>query len=106
MKDLDTVYLVIDALDECSEDVINVLLKYFKILPSNIRLLVTTRHNDEIIREFRHSSMVEIRASPSDLRRFIISSIASNRRLADYVRNHASLEQEISERVVTKANGM
>ncbi|KAL8721440.1 MAG: hypothetical protein Q9225_001885 [Loekoesia sp. 1 TL-2023] len=106
VTNLDTVYLVIDALDECSEDVRKVLLRYFEILPSNIRLLLTTRHIDEITREFRDDPMVEIRASPSDLKRFVTSSIASNRRLADHVRNQASLEQEICERVITKADGM
>lgn len=106
VTNLDTVYLVIDAVDECSEDVRDVLLQYFKIFPSNVRLLVTTRHIDEIIREFRDSPMIEIRANHSDLQTFITSSIASNRRLADHVRNDASLEQDICERVISKADGM
>lgn len=103
---LRTTYLVIDALDECSENVRNALMVLFKPLPYRIRLLVTIRHIDEILREFRASPMVEIRASPSDLKKYIASRIESNRRLAGHVRDHASLIQDICDRVTTKADGM
>ncbi|KAI4257361.1 MAG: hypothetical protein L6R42_005724 [Xanthoria sp. 1 TBL-2021] len=103
---LRTTYLVIDALDECSEDVRDTFIEFFKTLQNQIRLLVTTRHIDEILREFRASPMVEIRASPSDLKKYIASRIESNRRLAGHVRHHASLTQDICDRVTTKADGM
>ena len=51
-QNLDAVYLVVDALDECSEHARRLLLEYFKVLPANTRLLVTTRHIDEVICEF------------------------------------------------------
>ncbi|KAI4120703.1 MAG: hypothetical protein LQ338_006827 [Usnochroma carphineum] len=106
ITNLDTVYLVVDALDECSEDARKVLLKYFKALPANTRLLVTTRHVDEITREFRDSPKVEIHAHSSDLKKYITSRIASNRRLEGYVRNDSSLEPYICDRVTAKADGM
>ncbi|KAL9013992.1 MAG: hypothetical protein Q9173_001334, partial [Seirophora scorigena] len=46
-----TVFLIADALDECSKAVRDVLLTYFNVLPSNVRLAVTTRHIDEITRQ-------------------------------------------------------
>lgn len=103
---LRTAYLVVDAVDECSEDVRNTLMKCFRSLPEQIRLLVTTRHIDEILLNFRDSPRVEIRANPDDLKKYVASRIESNRRLESHVRNHASLLQDICDRVTAKADGM
>ncbi|KAL8940361.1 MAG: hypothetical protein Q9216_002852 [Gyalolechia sp. 2 TL-2023] len=103
---LNTAYLVIDALDECSEDTRQKILRYFKALPANIRLLVTTRHIDEITCEFIDSPKVEIRADSSDLRKYIASRIASSRGLEDCIRNDSSLKTSICDKITTKADGM
>ena len=103
---LRTTYLVVDAMDECSEDVRNTLMKYFRTLPEQIRLLVTTRHVDEILLQFRDSPRVEIRANPDDLKKYIASRIEGNRRLESYMRDRASLLQDICDKVTTKADGM
>ncbi len=103
---LDTAYLVVDALDECSEDVRDFLLNFFETLPSNTRLLVTTRHIDEITREFRTSPMVEIRASLSDLKKYAASRFGSIRKLSGLIRDHAPLEQDMCNGVASKAEGM
>ncbi|KAL8896861.1 MAG: hypothetical protein Q9192_002870 [Flavoplaca navasiana] len=105
-KDLDTIYLVVDALDECSDDTRQILLNYFKVLPANTRLLVTTRHIDEITREFFDSPKVEIRADPCDLKKYVASRIAGNRRLEGYVRDASSLKAHIYDKVIAKADGM
>ena len=105
-KDLDTVYIVVDALDECSDDTRQILLNYFRVLPVNIRLLVTTRHIDEITREFIDSPKVEIRADPCDLKKYVASRIAGNRRLEGCVRDASSLKAHIYDKVITKADGM
>ena len=103
---LDTIYLVVDALDECSEDVRNALLTFFSTLPSHIMLLITTRHIDEITRKFRNSPMVEIRASLEDLRNYVASRIKSSCTLSGHVRDHKSIGQVICDRVVAQADGM
>ena len=105
-KNLSTVYLVIDALDECSDDTRQILLNYVKVLPANTRLLVTTRHIDEITREFIDSPKVEIRADPYDLKKYVASRIAGNRRLEGYIRDASSLKAHIYDRVIAKADGM
>ncbi|KAL8977809.1 MAG: hypothetical protein Q9205_006464 [Flavoplaca limonia] len=105
-KNLDTVYLVVDALDECSPNTRQILINYFKVLPANSRLLVTTRPIDEITREFFDSPTIEIRADPGDLKKYIASRIAGNRRLEGYVRDASSLKADIHEKVVAKADGM
>ncbi|KAL8880022.1 MAG: hypothetical protein Q9198_002484 [Flavoplaca austrocitrina] len=103
---LDIAYLIMDALDECSEDVRDLLLSFFETLPSNTRLMVTTRHIEEITYGFRTSPMIEIRATVSDLKKYVASRIRRNRRLSGYVRSNGSLEQDICERVGSKAEGM
>ena len=103
---LRTAYLVVDAMDECTEEVRNTLMKYFRTLPEQIRLLVTTRHIDEILLNFRDSPRVEIRANPDDLKKYVASRIEDNRRLKSYVRDRASLLQDICDKVATKADGM
>ncbi|KAL8916883.1 MAG: hypothetical protein Q9208_008285 [Pyrenodesmia sp. 3 TL-2023] len=103
---LDIAYLVVDALDEGSEDVRNVVLPYLTALPSNVRLLVTTRHIDWISHEFGTSPMVKIRANIGDLRTYVTSRIRSNRRLSSHVRGNASLERDICEKVAFNADGM
>ncbi|KAL8897484.1 MAG: hypothetical protein Q9207_007196 [Kuettlingeria erythrocarpa] len=103
---LDTVYLVVDALDECSEGVRDFLLTFFETLPSNIRLLVTTRHIDEITRVFRTSPMLEIRASLGDLEKYVRSRVGSYRRLSGLVRSNDNLHKDIGHRVAFKAEGM
>ncbi|KAL8906113.1 MAG: hypothetical protein Q9171_006404 [Xanthocarpia ochracea] len=105
-KNFDVVYLVVDALDECSERARRLLLEYFKVLPARTRLLVTTRHIDEITCEFRDSPKVEIHADPSDLEKYITSRIADNRRLGGYVRDDPSLQPYICDKVTTMADGM
>ena len=106
IQNLDTVYLVVDALDECSEGARRLLLEYFKVLPAKTRLLVTTRHIDKITCEFRDSPKVEIRADPSDLEKYITSRITDNRRLRGYVRDDPSLQPYIYDKVTTIADGM
>ncbi len=103
---LDTAYLVIDALDECSEQVRNVLLTRIEALPGNTRLLVTTRHVDDIVNRYREIPKIEIRATEIDLTNYITSRIFSSTRLTRTVRDHPALEQEICERVTSKADGM
>ncbi|KAL9630398.1 MAG: hypothetical protein Q9204_004740, partial [Flavoplaca sp. TL-2023a] len=105
-KDLHTIYIVVDALDECSDDTRQILLNYFRVLPANTRLLVTTRHIDEITREFIDSPKVEIRADPCDLKKYVASRIAGNRRLEGYVRDASSLKALIYDKVIAKADGM
>lgn len=100
----ETVYMVVDALDECSENVRNILLARFKSLSSNVRLLVTSRHIGEITQHF--DAFREIRASPSDLGKYILSRISDDPRLAGYVRNHTSLRQDICDGIVSKADSM
>ena len=106
VQDFNTVYLVIDALDESSESNQRILLKQAEALSGNTRLLVTTRHADNIVNRFRNCPKIEIRATDMDLTKYVSSRIAFENRLECMVRDDPSLENRLCERVTTKADGM
>ena len=98
--------MVIDALDECLEDVRAAFLTRFKTLPSNVRLLITTRYIGEIMQELHAFPKIEIRANTNDLIKYISSRIDGSHRLADFIRDCPSLRQDICNRIVSTADGM
>lgn len=101
-----TVYLAIDALDECSEQVRDIFLTQMDALPENTRQLVTTRHVDGIVNRYHDCPNIEIRATDVDLKKYITARIASNNRLMRHVREVPALEPAICEGVTSKADGM
>lgn len=101
-----TVYIVVDAIDECSEEVRNVLIPGLKAVPENVRILITTRPIHEITRLFPLSPNLEIRATEYDLTKYITSRIASNPRLARHVGIHPTLEERVCTQIKAKADGM
>ncbi|KAL8670031.1 MAG: hypothetical protein Q9168_005406 [Polycauliona sp. 1 TL-2023] len=103
---IDTGYIVVDAMDECSEEIRNDVLTTFEALPDKIRLLITTRHVDDLIHRYRNCPRIEIRATDSDLKKYIETRIENNKNLARYVLKKPSLRYDIYEGVAFKANGM
>ena len=106
VRGLQEVYIVVDAIDECSEQVRNVVMSGLKALPDTIRILITTRPIHEITRLFPGSPKLEIRATQYDLTKYITTRIANNPRLARHIQSNTTLEQEIYTRVILKADGM
>ena len=105
-RSLNTVHIIVDALDECSGEVRTILLSRLEALPDNVKLMVTTRHVEEVIYKYRDSLRIEVRATDIDLMTYIKSRIATNGRLMRHVQDHPALEQQICERVTTRAEGM
>ncbi|KAL8959463.1 MAG: hypothetical protein Q9193_003678 [Seirophora villosa] len=105
-KLLDDLYLVIDALDECSADARSFITQKLGTLSSNIKLLATTRPIDDITREFTTEPVLEIRASHADLEKYIKARFERSSRLSAILQRQPSLEIEISDGIIAKANGM
>jgi hypothetical protein len=102
------VFMVIDALDECSESSgtrMSFLTEIQKLQPS-IHLLVTSRYIPPIDREFEKASHVEIRASDDDIRRYIESRIERERRLLRHVQADPGMRETIINTIVEKAKVM
>ena len=106
LKPFETVYVVVDALDECLSDVRDILLPALKALQPTIRLIATTRPIIGIISQVDANAVIEIRASYNDLKKYILSSLLSNSGLANVLQARTSLSNDICDKVISKANGM
>ncbi|KAI9783788.1 MAG: hypothetical protein M1839_003124 [Geoglossum umbratile] len=101
-----TVYIVIDALDECRGDRWRDVLDRVRELPPNVKLLVTSRHIPTIERYFEKQKRLEIQASDEDIKEYLHFRIARNYRLACHVKKDSTLPEKITTVIVKKADGM
>ena len=100
------IFIVIDALDEVSEsaDIRTMLLKELRSCPVN--LLVTSRHDPTIRKQFSEAQHYEIHATDEDIRSYVSGRMALENRLSRLIRSVPSLKDDIPARVVGSAKGM
>jgi len=102
-----TTFIVVDALDECSDkdgdrgQLINKL--HGLQAGKDVRLLFTSRFIDEITRKFGPKSTLEIRASEEDLKRFVAGR---TRDLPACIRNDEELQRTVQSKIIKAVNGM
>ena len=106
-------YLIIDALDECSEGngargMVIDLLRTLSKVGRRCSLLVTSRFSPSIERAFRSEEclVLQIRAENSDVQRFVQAQIETNWRTAQALKRKPHLQETIVEAVVEQAEGM
>ena len=101
------VYIIIDALDECTEvyGINNFLPEIRKLLP-NIHLLVTSRFVSNIEREFAEASRLEIRANETDIRDYIEARIAAQPQMMRHIEADPTLRNALLDTIIQKADGM
>jgi hypothetical protein len=101
------VYVVVDALDECLEQngTRSQLLEICRDLQqqTGLRLMATSRHIPDIVEEFKDTPLVEVRASNSDLKRFVTGNV---NRFAKFVRLSSDLQELVQNKIVEAADGM
>jgi Cdc6-like AAA superfamily ATPase len=101
------VYVVLDALDECPEQngTRRQLLSICRDLQkqTGLRLMATSRHDPRIVEEFKDAPLVEVRASDSDLKRFVMGNV---NRFAKFVRLSSDLQELVQNKIVEAADGM
>ena len=100
----DNVYVVLDALDECSMDERDKFILGMKQLP--LQLLVTSRHIPDILELFQGVDSLEIRANANDIRSFLQSQMVAKSGLARLVKNDKTLSEDIVQHITTRADGM
>ncbi|KAI9860058.1 MAG: hypothetical protein M1813_006406 [Trichoglossum hirsutum] len=109
-KECSEVYVVIDALDECIDKkgqiIWNDLLIKLKDSISNLRLLYTSRHIDDLAGILAGSTRIEIHASEADIRAYIQAQVKSKHLLFEFCRQDSNLRNDILQVVVSKAEGM
>ena len=109
-KECSEVYVVIDALDECIDKkgqiIWNDLLTKLKNSVSNLRLLYTSRHINDIAGILAGSTRIEIRASEADIRAYVQAQVKSKYPLSEFCRQDSNLQNDILQVIVSKAEGM
>lgn len=111
-KECSEVYIVIDALDECVEKngqpIWSNLIKKLQASIVNLNLLYTSR--DMEIRDtagiFRNSTVIPIRATETDIRTYAREQLQSNDDLLQFCQQDPSLQEDILQAIVSKAEEM
>ena len=103
-----TVFVVIDALDECDDkDKSGLrLVDALRRLQPNVRLLITSRPLPNVVEEFEDVPQVEIRALDTDIRDFVRSRLEVEPRLKKYIQADAKFGELVEDAVAEKSDGM
>lgn len=102
-----TVYIVVDAVDECRNDdgtrqqLMNKLQTLQKT--NDLRLMVTSRYIPDIIDDFRDAMTLEVRARDDDVRRFVAGQVY---RLPRCIQCDIALQEEVQVKIVQAVDGM
>lgn len=100
-------FILIDALDECDvsngilEELMSEIFKLQAVTQAN--LFATSRHIPHIRGQFCNSPSLELRASETDVRRYIEGQMP---RLPKFVLKSTELQEEIKAQIVRKTDGM
>jgi hypothetical protein len=109
-KECSEVYIIIDALDECIDKdgqlIWSDLLTSLTGSVTNIRLLYTSRHVDDTTGILSRSTLIEIHASEADIRTYVQGQLQSKIVLLQFCREDPTLQNNILQEVVSKADGM
>jgi ABC-type antimicrobial peptide transport system ATPase subunit len=102
------VFIVIDALDECEEQVRGGICDLLSKLNDgkNVSCLITSRNLDTIAQEIGRHRRLEITAHSKDIETYIRQRISQSNSLGRHIKRQPSLVDEIISNVITKAGGM
>ncbi|PBK81229.1 hypothetical protein ARMGADRAFT_813254 [Armillaria gallica] len=104
-KSFHHVYIVLDALDECTDDKRKGLIKRISSLGDNIYLLVTSRQFSDIEQLFKKDTRLDILATDADIFTLVMDRL-SRGNLANLVNGYDNLREAILTGVTEKAKGM
>ena len=102
-------FIVIDALDECADDVRNPLIKIFRHLQDHhsVKLLCLSRPIRIIEKEVSSCLQLEIRATDGDVRMYLDERMAEQMgRLAPCVQSSLELQNLIKGKIIGATDGM
>lgn len=100
------VFIIVDALDECSDEMRWELMDRLRCLGDQVNLPVTSRFLDTIHNELEDFDRLEIKANKADLEIFINKHIQKNKNLRRIVEKSPLMEEDIKVAVVRIAEDM
>jgi hypothetical protein len=109
IEDLNSVYIVLDALDECSEDPRLKFLSKLKCLLPKVNIFMTSRFGTLVPRGFQQVKKLPIRVDEEDIRKYVKIRLEDETdmiRLGDFLEDDPLLETAIIQEVPKKAKGM
>ncbi|KAL8906512.1 MAG: hypothetical protein Q9207_001998 [Kuettlingeria erythrocarpa] len=102
----DNVFFVVDALDECSDEIRWGLLEFLRQFQSSAQIMITSRSLDSIGEELEGFELIEIKAHRSDIELFIDDQIQKNKNLRKVIQKSSTMRADIKKRVVETAQHM
>jgi hypothetical protein len=108
VRKFDTVFIVIDALDECPEagQVRKLFMAQVRSLLPDVQLMVTSRHLASIESTFKQDTRLEVLAHEEDVQSFIESQMAIRTQLSDVLDGHNDVRSTIVATLLEKTHGM
>ena len=100
------VYLIIDALDECTEYTRNILFAELRRLQPPIVILITSRHTFSDLYDPESALRLEIQADVLDIKQYLENRITESTKLQALIKRDINLQDVIASTIVNKAKGM
>jgi hypothetical protein len=100
------IFLIIDALDECTDEMRWDLMDHLRSLGGHLHLLVMSRFLDTIDKELEDFDRLEIKANKADLEIFIDHHIQKNKNLRQIMTKSPIMKEDIKFAVVKTAEDM
>jgi hypothetical protein len=100
-----TVYIVIDALDECQDIARRQFLAQIRKLQTgrDVRLMATSRFIPDIVEEFKKALKLEVQASDEDVKRFVAGQ---THHLPRCIQRDPVLQELVQTKIVEAVDGM
>lgn len=99
-------YLVIDALDECTDGTRDLLFAELLKMKQHISILVTSRHTFSDHYDSERALRLNIEADALDIRHYLEARTTESRMLQAHIKKDQSLHQSIISGIMYKAKGM
>ncbi|ETN44126.1 uncharacterized protein HMPREF1541_10676 [Cyphellophora europaea CBS 101466] len=105
-KSFNKVFIVVDALDECTEYTHRTLVNDFQNIGPHVSILVTSRPWDSIGRIFDGSDQLRISAAKIDMEAYIRRELQDNIELSDIIDEDPGFAEKIVAMVLDRAQDM
>lgn len=98
-------FLIVDALDECSDETRRTVLKETRELQKNTKasFMATSRPLEAIQREFTEDPWLEVRADKGDVEKYLDTQLV---KLSECVRENSMLKRKIKKCISEAVDGM
>ncbi|KAL8666230.1 MAG: hypothetical protein Q9168_007531 [Polycauliona sp. 1 TL-2023] len=97
---------VVDALDECQDEVQDAMMEEINRIPNGVSVLVTSRHSLNILPGCQTTIIVRLRADDTDIKNYLDARIDRCKSLRAYTRKDNNLHGYVVSSIVGKAKGM